>query len=189
MLFRSIGKWLGKLSLTRLQPRPYHPKKDYAAEDAMCGRRSVHARSSCATTAMTQPTSSAQSAPTWRWRDNAYSNRQYRIHEPASGGNQLSICRSMPPSCTQWKTSGTIYAPTSFPRSSGAVTMPSPEPAERHGSFWAMIQAVFGQSEQGIGQRSTSRSVGIIRRLAVAQLSGGRGRQPTVHRRGGRHCG
>jgi transposase len=31
---RTIGKWLGKLRLTRLQPRPYHPKKDPAAEEA-----------------------------------------------------------------------------------------------------------------------------------------------------------
>ncbi len=29
---RTIGKWLRKLCLTRLQPRPYHPKKDAAAE-------------------------------------------------------------------------------------------------------------------------------------------------------------
>jgi transposase len=31
---RAIGKWLRKLGLTRLQPRPYHPKKDPAAEEA-----------------------------------------------------------------------------------------------------------------------------------------------------------
>jgi transposase len=31
---RTIGKWLGKLDLTRLQPRPYHPKKDTAEQDA-----------------------------------------------------------------------------------------------------------------------------------------------------------
>ncbi len=30
---RAIGKWLRKLGLTRLQPRPYHPKKDPAAEE------------------------------------------------------------------------------------------------------------------------------------------------------------
>ena len=30
---RTIGKWLRKLKLTRLQPRPYHPKKDAGAED------------------------------------------------------------------------------------------------------------------------------------------------------------
>lgn len=30
---RTIGKWLRKLKLTRLQPRPYHPKKDPAAEE------------------------------------------------------------------------------------------------------------------------------------------------------------
>lgn len=28
----TIGKWLGKLGLTRLQPRPVHPKKDAEAE-------------------------------------------------------------------------------------------------------------------------------------------------------------
>jgi transposase len=31
---RTIGKWLRKLELTRLQPRPYHPKKDAAAQEA-----------------------------------------------------------------------------------------------------------------------------------------------------------
>jgi transposase len=30
----TIGKWLHQLGLTRLQPRPYHPKKDAAAEAA-----------------------------------------------------------------------------------------------------------------------------------------------------------
>jgi putative transposase len=31
---RTIGKWLRKLKLTRLQPRPYHPKKDPPAQEA-----------------------------------------------------------------------------------------------------------------------------------------------------------
>jgi hypothetical protein len=31
---RTIGKWLLKLKLTRLQPRPYYPKKDAAAQQA-----------------------------------------------------------------------------------------------------------------------------------------------------------
>lgn len=30
----TIGKWLNKFRLTRLQPRPFHPKKDPAAEKA-----------------------------------------------------------------------------------------------------------------------------------------------------------
>ena len=30
----TIGRWLRKLKLTRLQPRPYHPKKDAAAQGA-----------------------------------------------------------------------------------------------------------------------------------------------------------
>jgi transposase len=30
----TIGVWLGELGLTRLQPRPYHPKKDLDAETA-----------------------------------------------------------------------------------------------------------------------------------------------------------
>ena len=30
---RTIGRWLRKLDLTRLQPRPFHPKKDPAAQD------------------------------------------------------------------------------------------------------------------------------------------------------------
>ena len=30
----TIGKWLRQLGLTRLQPRPYHPKKDAAAQGA-----------------------------------------------------------------------------------------------------------------------------------------------------------
>lgn len=31
---RTIGKWLRKMGLTRLQPRPYHPKRDAAAQEA-----------------------------------------------------------------------------------------------------------------------------------------------------------
>jgi transposase len=31
---RTIGKWLRKLELTRLQPRPFHPKKDAEAQEA-----------------------------------------------------------------------------------------------------------------------------------------------------------
>ena len=31
---RTSGKWLRKLNLTRLQPRPFHPKKDAAAQVA-----------------------------------------------------------------------------------------------------------------------------------------------------------
>jgi len=31
---RTIGKWLRKLNFTRLQPRPYHPKKDPEAQEA-----------------------------------------------------------------------------------------------------------------------------------------------------------
>jgi transposase len=31
---RTIGKWLRKLELTRLQPRPFHPKKDAPAQEA-----------------------------------------------------------------------------------------------------------------------------------------------------------
>jgi transposase len=30
----TIGRWLRKLQLTRLQPRPYHPKKDADAQEA-----------------------------------------------------------------------------------------------------------------------------------------------------------
>jgi transposase len=30
----TIGKWLHQLDLTRLQPRPFHPKKDAAAQEA-----------------------------------------------------------------------------------------------------------------------------------------------------------
>jgi transposase len=31
---RTLSKWLRKMKFTRLQPRPYHPKKDAAAEEA-----------------------------------------------------------------------------------------------------------------------------------------------------------
>jgi transposase len=31
---RTIGKWLRKLRLAHLQPRPFHPKKDAAAQEA-----------------------------------------------------------------------------------------------------------------------------------------------------------
>ena len=38
---RTIGKWLRKLKLTRLQPRPFHPKKDAAAQEAFKKRARV----------------------------------------------------------------------------------------------------------------------------------------------------
>jgi len=31
---RTVAKWLRKLELTRLQPRPFHPKKDAVAQEA-----------------------------------------------------------------------------------------------------------------------------------------------------------
>ena len=31
----TIGRWLGKMGLTRLKPRPYHPKKDAEAQEAL----------------------------------------------------------------------------------------------------------------------------------------------------------
>jgi Winged helix-turn helix len=31
---RTIAKWLRKLKLTRLRPRPFHPKRDQAAQEA-----------------------------------------------------------------------------------------------------------------------------------------------------------
>ena len=31
---RTVAKWLNQLELTRLQPRPFHPKKDAAAQEA-----------------------------------------------------------------------------------------------------------------------------------------------------------
>jgi len=31
---RTIAKWLNQLEMTRLQPRPFHPKKDAAAQEA-----------------------------------------------------------------------------------------------------------------------------------------------------------
>jgi len=31
---RTMGKWLHRLGLTRVQPRPRHPKKDEAAQEA-----------------------------------------------------------------------------------------------------------------------------------------------------------
>jgi len=47
----TIGVWLGELGLTRLQPRPVHPKKDAAAEatfkktsQTWCARRSLASR-------------------------------------------------------------------------------------------------------------------------------------------------
>ena len=47
----TVGKWLGELGLTRLQPRPVHPRKDAAAEAAFrqtsptwCAKRSSVSR-------------------------------------------------------------------------------------------------------------------------------------------------
>ena len=38
---RTIGKWLRKLELTRLQPRRYHPEKDEAARQAFKKRARI----------------------------------------------------------------------------------------------------------------------------------------------------
>jgi transposase len=38
---RTVGKWLRKMKLTRLQPRPFHPKKDDAAQAAFKKRARV----------------------------------------------------------------------------------------------------------------------------------------------------
>ena len=38
---RTIGKWLRKMKLTRLQPRPHHPKKDAAAQQAFKKRARI----------------------------------------------------------------------------------------------------------------------------------------------------
>jgi hypothetical protein len=36
-----VGKWLHQLNLTRLQPRPIHPKKDPKAEEAFKKRARI----------------------------------------------------------------------------------------------------------------------------------------------------
>ena len=41
---RTVGEWLSKLKLTRLKARPYHPKKDPAAEEAFKERARVAGR-------------------------------------------------------------------------------------------------------------------------------------------------
>jgi len=38
---QTVGRWLRQLRLTRLQPRPYHPKKDPEAEVAFKKRARV----------------------------------------------------------------------------------------------------------------------------------------------------
>ncbi len=38
---RTVGKWLRKLGLTRLRPRPFHPKKDPDAQEAFKKRARV----------------------------------------------------------------------------------------------------------------------------------------------------
>jgi transposase len=50
---RTIGKWLRKLKLTQLQPRPHHPQKDAAAREAVkkrarIGRPPVAVETDCA---------------------------------------------------------------------------------------------------------------------------------------------
>ena len=40
---RTIGKWLRKLKLTQLQPRPHHPKKDADAQEAFKKRARIGA--------------------------------------------------------------------------------------------------------------------------------------------------
>ncbi|HEX3525389.1 MAG TPA: winged helix-turn-helix domain-containing protein [Stellaceae bacterium] len=38
---RTIAKWLRKLKLTRLQPRPFHPKRDEEAQEAFKKRARI----------------------------------------------------------------------------------------------------------------------------------------------------
>jgi transposase len=54
---RTMGKWLGKLGLTRLQPRPYHPKKDAAAQEAFKKTSAAACKKPC-----------SASLPPRRWR-------------------------------------------------------------------------------------------------------------------------
>ncbi len=42
----TVGKWLRQLGLTRLQPRPFHPKKDAAAQETF-KKKLRHAAESC----------------------------------------------------------------------------------------------------------------------------------------------
>jgi transposase len=72
---RTISKWLRKPELTRLQPRPYHPRKDAAADGTRQPQR--------------------HRIPVWRDLPRARGGRrddhacgQYRVHEPASEGDQ-----------------------------------------------------------------------------------------------------
>jgi len=41
MTERSVGRLLHRLEMTRLQPRPYHPKKDAAAQEAFKKRARI----------------------------------------------------------------------------------------------------------------------------------------------------
>ena len=43
----TVGKWLHELKLTRLQPRPFHPKKDPAAQEAFKKTFAVWPRKRC----------------------------------------------------------------------------------------------------------------------------------------------
>jgi hypothetical protein len=43
MTERSVGRLLHRLEMTRLQPRPYHPKKDAAAQEAFKKRARIGA--------------------------------------------------------------------------------------------------------------------------------------------------
>jgi hypothetical protein len=38
---RTVAKWLREMKLTRLQPRPFHPKKDAAAQEAFKKRARI----------------------------------------------------------------------------------------------------------------------------------------------------
>ena len=38
---QTMGRWLRQLGMTRLQPRPYHPKKDLEAEVAFKKRARI----------------------------------------------------------------------------------------------------------------------------------------------------
>ena len=61
---RTLSKWLRKLKLTRLQPRPYHPKKDAVAQEAFKKTLGIACKKPC-----------SAAPPPRRWRSGS------RCHE------------------------------------------------------------------------------------------------------------
>jgi len=112
----TVGKWLHQLDMTRLQPRPFHPKKDIAAQEAYknsapCARKLCQLRQSARTSKsglVMKPESDKRVRSSMIGRRSAHARRWYAIigmtpfvssarsAQPEASGPRSSCRRSTP---------------------------------------------------------------------------------------------